>query len=166
MESVIERNMRIGADYKRAMFMVKQKQPYEFKKNYAAIRAREFVGMCDEHGKNYHVSVGGLDSITLFLFLHSIGIRDNHKENAKNISKTAVTLAVYIMEAINDYVYKLDPKKSTMPIIIAGVAAWVELMRGTLDENETKKTDLMIEAVVNSSIVCEKEKGEDDEEDD
>ena len=70
MESVIERNMRIGADYKRSMFMVKQKQPYEFKKNYAAIRAREFVGMCDEHGKNYHVSVGGLDSITLFLFLH------------------------------------------------------------------------------------------------
>lgn len=54
--------------------MVKQQQSYEFKKKYAAIRAREFVGMCDEHDKNYHVSVGGLDSITLFLFLHSIGI--------------------------------------------------------------------------------------------
>lgn len=92
--------------------------------------------------------------------------KDNHKENAKNISKTAVTLAVYIMEAINDYVYKLDPKKSTMPIIIAGVAAWVELMRGTLDEKETKTTDFLIEDVVNSTIVCEKEKGEDDEEDD
>lgn len=87
---------------------------------------------------------------------------DGHKVNEKNIT----TLAVYIMEAINDYVYKLDPKKSTMPIIIAGVAAWVELMRGTLDENETKKTDLMIEAVVNSSIVCKEEKGEDDEEGD
>lgn len=75
MESIIERNKRIGADVKRAHFMVKQQQPYDFKKRYAAIRAREFVGMCDEHNKNYHVSVGGLDSITLFLFLHSIGIR-------------------------------------------------------------------------------------------
>ena len=32
---------------------------------------------------------------------------DGHKVNEKNIT----TLAVYIMEAINDYVYKLDPKK-------------------------------------------------------
>lgn len=74
-ESIIERNKRIGADEKRAAFIAKQKLPYEIKKKYAAIRAREFVGLCDQHGKNYHVSVGGLDSITLFLFLHSIGIR-------------------------------------------------------------------------------------------
>ena len=74
-ESIIERNKRIGAEEKRAAFIAKQKLPYEIKKNYAAIRAREFVGLCDQHGKNYHVSVGGLDSITLFLFLHSIGIR-------------------------------------------------------------------------------------------
>lgn len=87
---------------------------------------------------------------------------DGHKVNEKNIT----TLAVYIMEAINDYVYKLNPKKSTMPIIIAGVAAWVELMRGTLDENETEITNFLIEAVVNGSIVCEEEKGEDDEEGD
>ena len=56
MGSIIERNKRIGADVKRAAFMVKQQQSYEFKKKYAAIRAREFVGMCDEHDKNYHVS--------------------------------------------------------------------------------------------------------------
>ena len=87
---------------------------------------------------------------------------DGHKVNEKNIN----TLAVYIMEAINDYVYKLDPKKSTMPIIIAGVASWVELMRGTLDEKETEETANMIEAVVNSSIVYNEEKGEDDEEND
>ena len=75
MESIIERNERIGADAKRAAFMAKQKLPYDIKKKYAAIRAREFVQMCDDHNKDYHVSVGGLDSITLFLFLHSIGIR-------------------------------------------------------------------------------------------
>lgn len=59
---------------KMADFMVKQKQPYKFKKRYAEIRAYEFVRMCDEHDKNYHVSVGGLDSIVLFLFHRSIGI--------------------------------------------------------------------------------------------
>ena len=90
------------------------------------------------------------------------GNGDGEEVNEKNFT----TLAVYIMEAINDYVYKLHPSTCIMPIIIAGVADWVELMRGTLDENETKKTDLMIEAVVNSSIVLQEEKGEDDEEGD
>ena len=47
---------------------------YGFKVKYATIRAREFVRECDMRDLNYHVSVGGLDSITLFLFLKSIGI--------------------------------------------------------------------------------------------
>lgn len=75
MESVIDRNARLNAAKVRADFQVKQKQPYEFKKKYAELRAKEFVKMCEENGMNYHVSVGGLDSITLFLFLHSIGIK-------------------------------------------------------------------------------------------
>ncbi len=74
MENVIERMERIGAEQKIADFMVKQKMPYEFKIKYAETRAREFLRMCDEYGKNCHVSVGGLDSITLLMFLRSIGI--------------------------------------------------------------------------------------------
>lgn len=53
---------------------MKMQMPYSFKKKYATIRAREFAAECDKRGLNYHVSVGGLDSITLFLFLKSIGI--------------------------------------------------------------------------------------------
>lgn len=74
MESVIERMERIDAKRKMADFNVKMQMPYEFKKKYAAIRAREFVSECDRRGLNYHVSVGGLDSIALFLFLHSLHI--------------------------------------------------------------------------------------------
>lgn len=59
---------------KMADFQVKQKLPYEFKVKYARTRALEFVRMCNEHDKEYHVSVGGLDSITLLMFLRSIGI--------------------------------------------------------------------------------------------
>lgn len=74
MENCLERMERIDAKKKIADFMVKEKMPYSFKVKYAAIRAREFARECDIRGLNYHVSVGGLDSITLFLFLRSIGI--------------------------------------------------------------------------------------------
>lgn len=73
-ESCIERMGRIDAKRKIADFIVKEKQPYEFKVKYATIRAKEFVRECDKRELNYHVSIGGLDSITLYLFLKSIGI--------------------------------------------------------------------------------------------
>lgn len=73
-ENVLERMERIDGKRKIADFQVKQKQDYEFKVKYATIRAREFVTECDKRGLNYHVSVGGLDSITLFLFLKSLHI--------------------------------------------------------------------------------------------
>lgn len=73
-ESVLERMERIDGKRKIADFQVKQKLDYEFKVKYATVRAREFATECDKRGLNYHVSVGGLDSITLFLFLKSLGI--------------------------------------------------------------------------------------------
>ena len=72
MESVQERMERLGTKEKVATFMQKEKQPYEFKRKYAQIRAEEFASECDGRGLNYHVSVGGLDSIVLYLFLHEI----------------------------------------------------------------------------------------------
>ena len=73
-ENVLERMERIDGKRKIADFIVKQKMDYKFKVKYAEIRAREFVRECDARDLNYHVSVGGLDSITLFLFLKSLGI--------------------------------------------------------------------------------------------
>lgn len=73
-ENVIERMERIGADRKISDFKAKQKFPYEIKKNYAYIRAWEFYNECSKRDLNCHVSVGGLDSITLYIFLRSIGI--------------------------------------------------------------------------------------------
>ena len=74
MESVLERMKRENSKQEMAEFILKQKQPYDFKIRYAQNLAREFVRECGKRGLNYHVSVGGLDSITLFLFLKSIGI--------------------------------------------------------------------------------------------
>ena len=72
-ENCLERMKRINAYQKITDFRVKMQQPYEFKVKYAELRAREFISECDGRGLNYHVSVGGLDSITLFLFLKHIG---------------------------------------------------------------------------------------------
>lgn len=73
MKNVLERRKENQSEKKIADFKVKQQQPYWFKKRYAAIRAREFYGHQDIAGMCY-VAVGGLDSITLYLFLRSIGI--------------------------------------------------------------------------------------------
>lgn len=54
-------------------FRAKMKMGYDFKKAYATRRAWEFYNHPDVAGRCY-VAVGGLDSITLFLFLRSIGI--------------------------------------------------------------------------------------------
>ena len=54
-------------------FQAKMRMGYEFKKAYAARRAWEFYNHPEVAGRCY-VAVGGLDSITLFLFLRSIGI--------------------------------------------------------------------------------------------
>lgn len=57
-----------------AAFSVKRQLPYEQKIIHAANRAKEFALECDRRGLNYHVSVGGLDSITLAYFLRNIGV--------------------------------------------------------------------------------------------
>lgn len=72
-ENVLERNARLDTERKIADFRVKQQMDYAFKVKYAKIRAWEFYDHPDVAGSCY-VAVGGLDSITLRLFLRSIGI--------------------------------------------------------------------------------------------
>lgn len=85
-DEVEERAQRSEADQKefdewrqrkkeaKARFTAMQNQPYELKVRRAERRAIEFMEQMDERGCNAHVSVGGLDSITLLLFLRHIGI--------------------------------------------------------------------------------------------
>lgn len=59
---------------KKARFTAMQNLPYEVKVKRAELRAIEFVERLDELDMQAHVSVGGLDSITLLVFLRKIGI--------------------------------------------------------------------------------------------
>ena len=134
------------SERKMADFLVKQKQPYWFKKRYAEIRAREFVQMCNAHGKNYHVSVGGLDSITLLVFLRSIGIdcpaiSVSFLED-KSIQKIHKELGVIPLESAKQEDGKSWTKVSILqkfgfPVISKEVAAKIELLEHPSNKNTT-----------------------------
>lgn len=59
---------------KKAQMVAMQALPYEVKIKRAELRAREYTEKLDDMELNAHVSVGGLDSIVLLLFLRHIGI--------------------------------------------------------------------------------------------
>lgn len=63
-----------GADENIKLFKMRQKWPYERKIAHAKKMAQEFYERSTAIGYNTHVSVGGLDSITLHYFLESINI--------------------------------------------------------------------------------------------
>ncbi len=75
-KNLMSEDLKRERDRKIADFTVKQQLPYEAKVLYARKRALEFADECYKRDLNYHVSVGGLDSITLYLFLKDIGISD------------------------------------------------------------------------------------------
>lgn len=58
---------------KQSDFIVKMNMDYEFKKAYAEIRVHEFIKECAKMNKDVYVSVGGIDSITLYSFIKSLG---------------------------------------------------------------------------------------------
>lgn len=73
MKNVMERMKENNAQEAIEAFRLMQQQDYEFKKYHAELRAWDFYNDSAIRGQCY-VAVGGLDSITLFLFLKSIGI--------------------------------------------------------------------------------------------
>ncbi|MEA4831602.1 MAG: hypothetical protein VB118_03175 [Oscillospiraceae bacterium] len=145
-QSVIERMHAIGAERKMADFMVKQKQPYEFKIRYAETRACEFVEQCDEHGKNYHISVGGLDSITLLLFLRSLGIDapaisvsylEDSSIQAIHKQLGVIRLKPALREDGKPWKKPQIIEEFGFPVLSKEIAAKIELLQNPSSKNET-----------------------------
>lgn len=145
-ESVIERMERIGAKEKIASFMVKEKMPYDFKVKYAKIRAQEFVRECDVRGLNYHISVGGLDSITLLMFLRSIhidvpAISVSYLED-RSIQRVHHQLGVECLKSAlkPDGTYWSKPEiiqTFGFPVLSKEIAAKIELLANPSEKNKT-----------------------------
>ena len=138
-ESIIERNKRIGIDEKVASFMVKQKFAYEIKVEYAAKRAREFMLECEKRGLNYHVSVGGLDSITLLMFLRKIGIDapaiSVSSLEDKSIQKIHKELGVIPVKPLKSKVQVI--REYGYPILSKEIAGKIDLLQNPSEKNKT-----------------------------
>lgn len=125
--------------YKKAMFTEMQHYSYAVKVRRAEQRAIEFELEMQKRGFGCHVSVGGLDSITLYLFLRSIGI------NAPAISVSGVEdLSIQkVHKALN--ITRLKSYKSKVevlneigfPVISKRIAGKIDLLQHPTEDNKT-----------------------------
>ena len=127
----------------KADFLEKQKQDYEFKVKYAENRAKAFVSECKKRGLNYHVSVGGLDSITLLLFLRSLGIdcpaiSASHLEDS-SIQRVHRKLAIEpVKRADGTYWTKSRVlQEFGFPVLSKEIAAKIETLANPTEKNKT-----------------------------
>lgn len=144
--NVMEKMQEIEAKKKIASFITKQKLPYEFKIRYAEKRAHEFVDECNKRELNYHVSVGGLDSITLFLFLKSIGINApgiscSHLED-KSIQKIHKELGIINIPPLKRADGTTWNKAKVIqefgfPVLSKEIANKIELLQNPTEKNKT-----------------------------
>ncbi len=138
---------RLGTKQKIATFMQKEKQPYEFKRKYAQIRAEEFRRECDKRGLNCHVSVGGLDSIILYIFLKKVcnidvpGVSASYLED-KSIQRVHRAIGIINVPPLKreDGTYWSKPKviqEFGFPVISKEIAGKIELLQNTTEKNKT-----------------------------
>lgn len=138
-ESIIERNKRLHIDEHIAQFRAKMQQPYAFKRNYAELRAREFYDECARRELNCHVSVGGLDSITLLAFLRAIGI-DVPAISCSSLEDKSIQRVHKLMgvENVKPLRNKADViREFGFPVISKETAGKIELLQNPSEKNAT-----------------------------
>lgn len=139
MKTIIQRMAEEKTDYKISVFRQKQGLPYEAKMVHAEIRAKEFYNKMISEGHAVHVSVGGLDSLTLLLFLRKIGI-----------DIPAISVSVLEDKSIQRIhkelgVIALPPQKSKIdvlqqfgfPVLSKEIASKIDLLQRPSEKNKT-----------------------------
>jgi len=129
-------------------FLQKQSLPYEAKVIHAELRAREFyteITRPDGYNANCHVSVGGLDSITLYLFLQSIGINvpaiSVSSLEDKSIQRVHKALGVEVLRPL--MCKKRIIKKCGFPVISKAKAGKIEAIQNPTKKNATVRHAIM-----------------------
>lgn len=123
----------------KARFTAMQRLPYEVKVKRAERRAIEFIEQMDERGFNAHVSVGGLDSITLLLFLRHIGIDvpaiSVSGVEDKSIQRIHEKLGVEVVKSYKTKVAVLN--EVGFPVISKRIAGKIDLLQHPSEDNKT-----------------------------
>lgn len=136
MKSVVDRMEEGRSDLKIRGFIQKQSLPYEEKIRHAKRLAREFYeemeGMC-------YVAVGGLDSITLYLFLRSIGIDAPAVSVSvledKSIQKVHKALGVQALKPLKSKVEVI--REFGWPVLSKEIAGKISLLQNPSEKNVT-----------------------------
>lgn len=123
----------------RARFTAIQKLPYEVKLERQKRRAWEFYENIQSMDMNCHVSVGGLDSITLYLWLKSIGIYvpaiSVSGVEDKSIQRIHKELGI---ERIKSYKSKIEVLNEVgFPVISKKIAGRIDLLQHPTEKNKT-----------------------------
>lgn len=116
-----------------------QEMPYEDKIRRQTEIAKEFKEECEKMGKNCHVSVGGLDSITLFVWLRSIGIEvpGITVSNIEDKGNQRVHKALGL-EFVKSYKSKVKVlNECGFPVISKRIAGKINLLQNPSDKNKT-----------------------------
>lgn len=123
----------------KARFTAMQNLPYEVKIKRAERRAFEFLDEMDKRGFNAHVSVGGLDSITLLFFLRHIGIdvpaisvSGIEDKSMQNIHKQ---LGIISLKSYRTKVEVLN--EVGFPVLSKKIAGKIDLLQHPSADNET-----------------------------
>lgn len=152
-------------------FIAKMKQDYAFKKAYAARRAWEFYNHPDVAGMCY-VAVGGLDSITLFLFLRSIGIEVPGTSVSmledRSIQKVHKALGIRALRPANgpkDRPYtKIEViREHGFPVLSKEIAGKISLLQHPSEKNATVRHAIMLDLAgicVSAGSACTSGSGE------
>lgn len=116
-----------------------QNQPYEVKVRRSRLRAEEFMEQMRIRDKTAHVSVGGLDSITLHVFLKSIGINvpavSVSSLEDKSIQRVHKALGVTILNPLKTKVEVLN--EVGFPVISKRIAGKIALLQNPTENNKT-----------------------------
>lgn len=116
-----------------------QELPYEEKIERQAGIAWEFYNEMQERGCGCHVSVGGLDSITLLVWLKSIGIRipavSVSGVEDKSIQRVHKALGITILKSYKTKVEVLN--EAGFPVISKRIAGKIDILQNPTEKNKT-----------------------------
>lgn len=120
-------------------FTALQNLPYEIKVRKAELRVTEFLSEMDKRGCHAHVSVGGLDSITLLLFIRKMGIDipaiSVSGVEDKSIQEIHKQLGV---KRLKSYKTKTEILNEIgFPVISKRIAAKIDMLQNPTEKNQT-----------------------------
>lgn len=124
---------------KKAQFTARQRLPYAVKIKRQKQKAWEFYEEILSRDANCHVSVGGLDSITLYIWLKSIGINvpaiSISNVEDKSIQRVHKALGIEIVKSYKTKVEVIN--EVGFPVISKKIAGRIELLQNPTEDNKT-----------------------------